>query len=437
MGRNQPRRTRFPKPSGSVFLCLAVAWLWVLGGVLWPGPGLPRLQLAKAATLGEARFFPQTGFFLRNRDGVNFLSEFDRLGGIDSLGYPVSATFEQGGFLSQTFQRGILQWRPESSSAVLANVMDQLNALGRDGWLLSKGVPPHFAGPDGSDGDFARAKDIRLSWLTEPLIQRAYASHPNPLSFYGLPTSKPERQGPFVTQRFQRGVLQLWVDDVRDMPRPGQVVGVLVGDLAKESGLAPAQALKQEYGEVDAEIGGISLPVPAFAQERSLSCESSAAAMAASYFGVPLREAQILAAIPANPNPHLGFRGNVDGWFGGVDEYGVYAEPIAKVLSDRGLKAEVVYGLSPQALREAVSHNKVVISWITYQVAVRTPITRDINGEKVVLVPWEHAVAVKGYDANGIYVNDPGTGAGAYYSNQDFARATGYFGGMAVIVSGR
>src|SRR3989304_2330335 len=124
--------------------------------------------MAKAATPGAARFFPQTGFFLRNRDGVNFLSEFDRLGGVDSLGYPVSTTFEQGGFLRQAFQRGILQWRPESSAAVLANVMDQLNALGRDGWLLSKGVPPHFASPDGSDGGFARGKETRASWLTCP-----------------------------------------------------------------------------------------------------------------------------------------------------------------------------------------------------------------------------------------------------------------------------
>ncbi|MDO8688688.1 MAG: C39 family peptidase [Dehalococcoidia bacterium] len=436
MGRNQPRWNRVLRLSSSLFLFLAVAWLWIPGGILRPGPGLQGLPTAEAATLGTSRFFPQTGFFLRNRDGVSFLSSFDRLGGIDALGYPVSTTFEMGGFQSQAFQRGILQWRPESSSAVLANVMDQLNAMGKDDWLLSKGVPPHFAGPDGSDGDFARAKDIRLSWLTEPAIQRAYVNHPNPLSFYGLPTSRPERQGPFVTQRFQRGVLQLWVDDVRGMPRPGQVVGVLVGDLAKESGLAPAPALKPEYSEVDAEVGGITLPVPAFAQERNLSCESSAAAMAANYFGAPLREAQIVAAIPANPNPHLGFRGNVDGWFGGVDEYGVYAEPIAKVLADHGLNAEVVYGLSPQALREAISHNKVVVSWITYQVAVRTPTTRDINGEKVVLVPWEHAVAVKGYDAEGIYVNDPGTGAGAYYTNQDFARASGYFGGMAVIVSG-
>ena len=430
---NRPYKLRL-KLVCALILGLAMAWPGVPFDV-FSRPNLGRARGVEAASLAAARFYPQTGFFLRNLDGVNFLSEFDRLGGVEMLGYPVSRVFEAGGFLYQAFQRGVLQWRPPSNGAVLVNVMDELHNSGKDDWLLSKGVPRHFSADDGSGGSLNRAREIRLSWLTDPKIRQAYSRNPDPLGFYGLPTSKPEQYGPFIAQRFQRGVLQLWVEDVRDMPRPGEVVGVLVGDVAKELEILAPQATKPEDGDVAAEAQELTLPVPAFKQERNLSCESSAAAMAASYFGVPLTERQIVAELPLDPNPHKGFRGNIDGWFGGIDEYGVYAEPMAQILNKHSLKAEVFYGLSLQALKDALKQNKLVISWITYQVAVRTPVVRDIRGEKVVLVPYEHAVVVKGFDARGVLVNDPGTGGSAFYLNQDFARATGYFDGMAVLVS--
>lgn len=412
---------------------LLMASLLIPFTVFWHGGG--PLGSAKAEAASPAtRFFPQTGFFVRNRDGVNLLSEFDRMGGVRSLGYPVSRVYKAGGFWHQAFQRAILQWRPPVNGAVLANVMDELYSSGKDDWLLSKGVPRHFSGDDGSRGNFSQAREERLSWLTNPRVRQAYLGVPDPVGFYGLPTSKPEQHGPFVAQRFQRGVLQLWVENVPDMPRPGEVVGVLAGDLAIEMGLLAPPALDAEYGDLDAEVAGVALPVPAFKQERNLSCESSAAAMAAAYFGVPLPERQIVAELSLDPNPHKGFRGNIDGWFGGIDEYGVYAEPIAEILARHGLRAEVVYALSLEALKDAANHNKVVISWITLRTLPSRPVTRDIRGERVVLVPAEHAVVVKGYDAWGVLVNDPATGGTDYYRNEDFLRATGYFDGMAVIV---
>lgn len=434
---------QLPRLSGTrqskLMLSVVLAFALVLSIVPWtaylPGAGLTGPATVEAAGPAPSRFFPQTGFFLRNRDNVSFLAEFERLGGIERMGYPVSRVFQASGFSYQAFQRGVLQWRPESNAATVANTMDQLHDSGKDDWLLTRGIPRHYTKEDGSGGDFNKAKEIRASWLTEPRIKQTYLGVPDPLGFYGLPTSLPERYGPFVAQRFQRGVLQLWLDDVPGMPRPGEVVGVLAGDLAIEAKLLGPEQLKPEYDGVDVELGEFTLPVPAFHQERNLSCESSAAAMAASYFGVPLPERQIVAEIPRDPNPHKGFRGSIDSWFGGLDDYGVYAEPIAQVLSKHGLNAEVVYDLSPEALREAIRHDKVVVAWITYEVVNRTPVAREIGGERVTLVPWEHAVTVKGYDARGVMVNDPGTGGAAYYTNADFARANGYFDGMAVIVS--
>ena len=398
-------------------------------GILWAPPSV------EAAPAARSRFYPQTGFLVGDRDGANFLSEFERLGGVRTLGYPVSRVFETSGFLHQGFQRGILQWRPLTNGAVTVNIMDQLHNLGNDDWLSGKGVPRHSSVDDGSGGDCNKARETRLAWLTDPGIKQAYFGVLDPLGFYGLPTSYPERHGPYVAQRFQRGVLQLWLDDVAGMPRPGEVVGVLVVHLAKELGFFGAAALEPEYPDPNAEVERYVLPVAAFRQQRNLSCESSAAAMAANYFGVPLSERQIVAALPLDPNPHKGFRGNIDGRFGGLDDYGVYAEPIAEVLGNHGLKAEVLYGLTLPLLRQALGQDKVAIVWITLDTAPQRPVVREINGDKVLLVPAEHAVVAKGYDERGVFANDPATGRGAYYLNEDFARASGYFDGMAVVVS--
>ncbi|MCL4535508.1 MAG: BACON domain-containing protein [Bacteroidetes bacterium] len=215
---------------------------------------------------GPGQFFSQTNFWVRDNvpipDGsgrtANFLSEYNRFGGLATLGYPASRPYWKDGFFYQVFQRGILQWRPDYNppQAVFANTMDWLNDAGKDGFLAARGVPTHFSGDDGAGGDFNRAVQIRFGWMTEPSIRDTYLANPNPalipdslwdpVTFYGLPTSQPQRSGPFTVQRFQRYVLQKWEDAVVGMPAPGSVVGVLAGDLAKEAGLVPAAAMQTE-----------------------------------------------------------------------------------------------------------------------------------------------------------------------------------------------
>ena len=55
---------------------------------------------------------PQYGYRITNDGGVNFWSEFKRLGGVDALGYPVSQRFTLDGFMVQATQKVIMQWRP-------------------------------------------------------------------------------------------------------------------------------------------------------------------------------------------------------------------------------------------------------------------------------------------------------------------------------------
>jgi peptidoglycan/xylan/chitin deacetylase (PgdA/CDA1 family) len=105
---------------------------------------------------------------------------------------------------------------------------------------LARGVPPPLADPD-SYPDLPSALAARRAWLTQREIAAVYEAEGSEaaLRLYGLPTSRPERHGPFVAQRFQRAVLQLWVESVPGAPEVGTVASVEVGELLREAGLLP------------------------------------------------------------------------------------------------------------------------------------------------------------------------------------------------------
>lgn len=190
----------------------------------------------------------------------------------------------------------------------------------------------------------------------------------------------------------------------------------------------------QAYVVLDKPPLALILDAPVLRQKRSLSCESSAAAMAAQFFGLNVGEEAILGALPLHDNPNLGFRGNVDGLYGGIVDYGVYAEPVRQVLLQMGLEAEVLIG-STNEIRAHIRQGRPVIVWITYNLQVGWP-TRvtTSNGQTVTLVPYEHAVLVIGYNRNGLWVNDPYSGVQSFYPEQDFLRSFAYLGNMGVVV---
>ena len=187
-----------------------------------------------------------------NDDGILFADEYERWGGVDVLGYPASYRYEQGGFTYQVTQRVLLQWRPDKNAADLGNIFAMLEQAGLNQWLMhEKGIPLPIK-DDGSNGDLSLARETRLSWLTNEQIKAKFLANPNPdaiadwnvdssINLYGLPTSRPERHGPFWSQRFQRAAFQLWVDKKAGAPAPGTVISVLAGDLLKEAGLIPAE----------------------------------------------------------------------------------------------------------------------------------------------------------------------------------------------------
>ena len=170
-------------------------------------------------------------------------------------------------------------------------------------------------------------------------------------------------------------------------------------------------------------------------QGHNLSCESSAASMVAQFHGVQLSEQEVLASLPASKNPHLGFRGNVDGPTGGIVDYGVYAEPVLEILNTRGLKAEMVTG-GIKGIKAAIARGNPVIAWVTYDCQPSTPTTKVIDGQKVTLVPNQHVVVITGFNAEGVWANDPWDGQEDFYQMGDLERAMSYFGDMAIEIAG-
>jgi hypothetical protein len=184
---------------------------------------------------------PFRGYTVIDDGDPAFWTEFRRFGGVDVLSYPVSRRYHypsDSGFLSQAFQRGILQWHPETGRAQMANVFEQFTEQGRDDLLANVGIPlPRL---DDTSLSFADDAERRIGWLVEPRFLARYFFDPVSQSpfqaqeeawdFFGLPQTAPERpiclreraNGkygaplylPYLAQRFQKTGLQLFLDDV-------------------------------------------------------------------------------------------------------------------------------------------------------------------------------------------------------------------------------
>lgn len=185
------------------------------------------------------------GYWIDNSGGVDMFDAFHGLGGVDALGYPSSQRFQKDGFTYQATQGALLQWRPELGRAILANAFEWFTDAGKDDWLYNFAGIPRPIRDDGSGGNWEKAKQIRLSWMTDDAIRAKFLSAgsvDDAINRYGLPMSYPEKHGPFIVQRFQRMTFQHWVESVPGMPARGSVVRVLAGDYLKQLGLIPTSA---------------------------------------------------------------------------------------------------------------------------------------------------------------------------------------------------
>ena len=207
------------------------------------------------------RFFTETGggdglgFSLSDyMDGPQFLAAFERLGGEQVLGYPVSRPFvEEDGLVYQLIQRAPASVVPGTrASYVLANLYQILEEAGLDDALFEQFIPKPL--PDDASS-YNEAKATRLGWLTHDAIRDAYLQNPLvpgdvsvSIELYGLPMSMPEEFGPFIAQRFQRIAFQYWTRDVPGGQPAGLVVPINGGDILKEYIYAGTEIASPAFG---------------------------------------------------------------------------------------------------------------------------------------------------------------------------------------------
>jgi hypothetical protein len=222
-------------------LTLAIALLLSGGPVTGASPSTPLPQLCGYPYPAYTRFVVEDGGIDSAGNPVNFCSEYARHGGPKILGLPISRPFRIGSDVYQAFDFGVLRWRTDTADTVLVEVLDLLHTAGRDPDLLRLGIPPsEQASPD---------------WLTDPVLQDVYLHSVHPK--YGLPTSPPTPIGPYVIQRFQRGLMRRWVErPPTDLPgvvvkadKHGPTVErLMVGKLLRSSGMIPPRALVADAG---------------------------------------------------------------------------------------------------------------------------------------------------------------------------------------------
>ncbi len=211
----------------------------LVGGKLdYPIPNGHFYSQANGSPLGRSPY----GYSITDDSGVPFWSEFQRLGGVDALGYPISRRFFMDGFICQATQKFILQWRPDQKQVWFVNVFDVLSEKNKDDWLFTVRQTPRR--PDSSaDAGLSWAAIQQRHWRIldgDPKIKAFFEADSDPLAHFGLPISLAD-MGNAVVLRAQRAVLQRWKVDV-PWAKAGDITVANGGDIAKEAGLLPIEA---------------------------------------------------------------------------------------------------------------------------------------------------------------------------------------------------
>lgn len=178
---------------------------------------------------------------------------------------------------------------------------------------------------------------------------------------------------------------------------------------------------------------GSKVYVPTYQQQRPLSCEFASVFIATSAFGNGISEYAVESAVGLSPNPHLGYRGNILGTWGNTTDYGVYAQPLSWALSQFGYVGDAFYGVGDTStVTSRLDNGWPVIVWLALwgDQSFRT----DFDGQSFTLVPGMHVMVAYGYDSDGIYLSDPGSGTYRFYDWGSFTSMWSVLDGMAMAV---
>jgi len=177
--------------------------------------------------------------------------------------------------------------------------------------------------------------------------------------------------------------------------------------------------------------------VPLLRQKQTLTCEQASAAMASR--GV-FTEDQLLGVMPRSDNPFEGIRGHPNGtYFGGLSDYGVYAQGLQKGLAALNIQSQVLHGQSYDEFKDAILDHlragRAIVWWHTWQDSYQTPVMVKLNdGKSVKLVPYEHASVIVAANERGVTYHDPYDASVRFVGWKDFQRVSAYFDNMALVV---
>ena len=203
---------------------------------------------------GQGAFFTvgdsNEGFAVTDDGEARLWSSWQDLGGVGTIGAPVSRRFELSGRIAQIFERGVLRW-DHAGGVSLVNVMDLLAARGYDERLLAAfGIPPSadWSGDAGEDWPTVQRRHMALLDGSEPwrtALRQAFHTAGEPLAsdasaivLHGLPMAVAETHAGYAL-RVQRAA---WVYDpeVDDAPRRVDIAGFLKGtDLVPRRATVP------------------------------------------------------------------------------------------------------------------------------------------------------------------------------------------------------
>lgn len=186
-----------------------------------------------------------------------------------------------------------------------------------------------------------------------------------------------------------------------------------------------------------ADAGGVQLiGMPSAVEASAVGSELTAVTVATSYWGSAVSEGTLLEALESSDNPHLGFRGDYSGEYGGTDNYGTYAGPLAEAIAAHGFVGEVFYADGDaSALTSRIDSGLPVVVWMTYQAAEASTERVDDGVRPFTLVTGKQAAVVYGYDDSGVLIVDLSTGGYSHIDWDAFMQSWGYFDGMGLAIS--
>ena len=220
----------------AVTLLLVATWALTLSE--------PAAQTATRCTIFTETGGGVGGYTVCDDEQARFLSAYEHWG-VTRIGYPISRRYHHDGFVTQAFQKAIMQWRPDSGTVNLVNIFDDMNRAGLDDMLnMARQTPRQLPAGWDQEQSFERVTAARQALLAaRPAFQTSYFAADDPLTFYGLPTSHVEDMGNHYAIRLQRTVLQEWKEPV-PWAAAGEVTVANGGEIARALGLIPQEALE-------------------------------------------------------------------------------------------------------------------------------------------------------------------------------------------------